>query len=38
VLATLYRHLGIDTETQYRDNSGRPIAVLPDGKAIDELF
>jgi hypothetical protein len=37
VLATLYRHLGIDTEAQYLNN-GRPIAVLPSGKPIDELF
>jgi hypothetical protein len=38
VLATLYRHLGIDTEAQYLNGSGRPISVLPHGKPIDELF
>ena len=36
VLATLYRHLGVDTEAQYMNN-GRPIAVLPHGKPIEEL-
>jgi uncharacterized protein (DUF1501 family) len=38
VLATVYRHLGIDTETTYPNATGRPIAVLPDGKAVEELF
>ncbi len=38
VLATLYRHLGVDTEAQYLHGSGRPIPVLPSGKPIDELF
>jgi hypothetical protein len=38
VLATLYEHLGIDTEQQYQSASGRPISVLPAGKAIEELF
>jgi len=37
VLATIYRHLGIDTEAQYMSN-GRPIQVLPSGEAIKELF
>jgi hypothetical protein len=37
VLATMYRHLGIDTEAQYPDGSGRPITVLPGGKPIEEL-
>jgi hypothetical protein len=37
VLATMYRHLGVDTEQQYLNASGRPIAVLPSGKPIDEL-
>ena len=37
VLATVYQHLGVDTEAQYLNN-GRPIAVLPSGKPIDELF
>ncbi len=38
VLATLYRHLGVDTEAQYLHGSGRPISVLPFGKPIEELF
>jgi hypothetical protein len=38
VLATLYRHLGIDTEKQYVNAAGRPISVLPSGSPIDELF
>jgi hypothetical protein len=37
VLATVYRHLGIDTETNYLDGSGRPLPVLPFGTPIDEL-
>jgi hypothetical protein len=37
VLATVYRHLGVDTKAEYMNN-GRPIAVLPSGKPIDELF
>jgi uncharacterized protein (DUF1501 family) len=37
VLATIYRHLGIDTAQQYLDGTGRPISVLPFGKPIDEL-
>lgn len=38
VLATIYRHLGVDTEAQYLNSAGRPIPVLPEGKAIEELF
>ena len=37
VLATLYKHLGVDTTAQYLDNSGRPISVLASGKPIEEL-
>jgi hypothetical protein len=37
VLATLYRHLGIDTRQQYVDNTGRPHPVLPSGSPIEEL-
>src|SRR5262245_40840882 len=37
VLATMYRHLGIDTARQYVDNSGRPHPVLPSGRPIEEL-
>jgi hypothetical protein len=38
VLATLYRHLGVDTKVSYQDHSGRPHPVLPSGAPIDELF
>ncbi len=38
VLATMYRHLGIDTETSYLDHSGRPIPVLPFGEPLHELL
>jgi uncharacterized protein (DUF1501 family) len=37
VLALVYQHLGIDTEAQYLNGAGRPIAVLPFGKPIEEL-
>jgi hypothetical protein len=37
VLATVYHHLGIDTQQQYVNGSGRPISVLPEGEPIDEL-
>jgi Protein of unknown function (DUF1501) len=37
VLATVYRHLGVDVKTDYMNN-GRPIPVLPGGTPIDELF
>lgn len=38
VLATIYRHVGVDTGVHYLDRSGRPIQTLPFGKPIDELF
>ena len=38
VLATLYRHLGVDPERQYLNNAGRPVSVLPSGKPIEELL
>jgi hypothetical protein len=38
VLATIYRHLGVDVRTQYTDHAGRPHPVLPYGTPIDELF
>ncbi len=37
VLATIYRHLGVDTQKHYLDHSGRPIITLPFGKPIAEL-
>ena len=38
VLATMYRHLGVNTAQHNLDAFGRPIAVLSQGKPIDELF
>lgn len=37
LLATMYRHLGIDSERTIVDFSGRPLAILPDGKPIAQL-
>ncbi|MEQ8789754.1 MAG: DUF1501 domain-containing protein [Pirellulaceae bacterium] len=38
VLATIYDHLGIDPEKKYLTPAGRPVAVLPHGEPIRELF
>ena len=38
VLATLYRHLGVDTQKEYLDHTGRPRPALPSGSPIHELF
>lgn len=38
VLATVYRHLGIDTSKHYNDFNGRPHPILPSGQVISELF
>lgn len=38
VLATMYRHLGVDVHKTYLDHGGRPHPVLPFGDPIDELF
>jgi hypothetical protein len=38
VLATLYKHLGIDPLQNAVNLQGRPIPLLPDGRPIDELF
>lgn len=37
VLATMYRHLGIDPSQHTINAAGRPIPILPDGRVIDEL-
>jgi Protein of unknown function (DUF1501) len=37
VLATVYRHLGVDVKAEYLNN-GRPVPVLPSGTPIEELF
>jgi hypothetical protein len=38
VLATIYRHLGVDAHAHNNDNAGRPRLVLPQGAPIEELF
>jgi uncharacterized protein (DUF1501 family) len=38
VLATIYNHLGVDTEVNYLDSAGRPHPVLSEGKPLEELF
>jgi uncharacterized protein (DUF1501 family) len=38
VLATLYRHLGIDRQLAFQDFSGRPIPLLGEASPIAELF
>jgi uncharacterized protein (DUF1501 family) len=38
VLATIYRHVGVDVNAEYLDRTGRPRPVLPGGKPVDELF
>ncbi len=37
LLATIYRHLGINTDQQFLDHSGRPISILQSGEPIPEL-
>ncbi len=36
-LATVYAHLGIDPAQEFREFSGRPLPILPDGEPIPEL-
>lgn len=38
MLATIYRHVGVNTQTKYYDFAGRPHPVLPCGEPIGELF
>lgn len=38
MLATIYAHLGVNTQQQYLTPAGRPVSVLPSGKPIAELF
>jgi uncharacterized protein (DUF1501 family) len=38
LLATIYRHLGIDPRVEFRDFAGRPVPILPDGEPIRELI
>ncbi|WP_010582319.1 DUF1501 domain-containing protein [Schlesneria paludicola] len=38
MLATIYRHLGIDTQFSFLDFSGRPVPILGQGQPIRELI
>jgi hypothetical protein len=38
LLATVYRHLGIDTARSFLDHSGRPIAILSEGRPFADLL
>jgi hypothetical protein len=38
LLATVYRHLGIDTAHELKDSAGRPLPVLGEGRPIPELI
>jgi hypothetical protein len=38
VLATVYRHLGIDPRREFRDFAGRPVPILSDGEPIRDLI
>jgi len=38
LLATVYRHLGIDPGQHFVDHAGRPIPILPSGEPIRELL
>ena len=38
LLATIYRHLGIDPSTTLTDYSGRPVYILESGRAIADLI
>lgn len=38
LLATMYRHLGIDYKHEFKDHSGRPIPILNEGEPISELL
>ena len=36
--ATIYRHMGVPRGATYEDLSGRPIPIVQEGRAIEELF
>jgi len=38
LLATKYRHLGIDTRAEFHDFAGRPFPILSGGEPIRELI
>jgi uncharacterized protein (DUF1501 family) len=37
ILATVYRHLGVDPERTFPDHTGRPMYVLDDRRVVEEL-
>jgi uncharacterized protein (DUF1501 family) len=37
VLATLYRHMGLDSAATVTDNNGRPMYVLDDRRILEDL-
>jgi uncharacterized protein (DUF1501 family) len=37
LLATMYKHLGVDASTMFHDTTGRPIPILNHGEPIREL-
>ncbi|MFN0054468.1 MAG: DUF1501 domain-containing protein [Planctomycetales bacterium] len=38
ILATVYRFMGIDPSLSFKDHSGRPVPILDEGKAIEEIL
>ena len=38
LLATVYRHLGIDSDHSYLNFAGRPVPILPSGRPIEQLI
>ena len=38
ILATVYRVMGIDPQIAFKDHAGRPIPILDEGKAIEEIL
>jgi uncharacterized protein (DUF1501 family) len=38
LLATIYHQMGIDPSLTFKDHTGRPIAILDEGKPISELL
>jgi hypothetical protein len=38
LLATIYRHLGIDSQQHFIDFAGRPVPILSEGEPIRELI
>ena len=38
IIATIYHSLGIPADREIRDRQNRPVALVPDGLAVRELF